>query len=599
MPTSRQLGLWGLGTVVMAYAAALGTLGLYLAGHPALDGRFASVATPWTLTAWQLAHRQSAGGLALLLTAGGSLGWGWHLLHAPSEAAPPAYQNARATYGSARLRRWNELAPALTVWRVPAVVSTAPGGIVCGRRGHQAVLLTADQHVILVGIPGVGKTRRIILPTIGCLGIAGESLVLTDPKGELYAHTAAWLRDQGYAVVRFDLRDPSRSARWNPLAPVQAAWAAGNPAGASKAAWQLAHTLVGPGVTQDPLWSQTAEALIAALALAITDVAPPEAQHLHSVYRLLLELGDQLDRYFDGFPDRHPAREAYRTVQSAAEQTRQSIHVSTTAALRLAADPNIAWLTAAHDPAWPMGRTPAAVLQHFTDQPVALFFVIPDEDSTFYPLVSLAVSQLIHTLVDAASAAPSGRLPRRVNFLLDEFGNLPKLPDFDKAINVGRGRGLRFLLAVQSWSQFRAVYGEAGPVIANGCAVTLYLGTNDVSTAQEFSTRAGAATITTESQTAQQTTTQSVQRDLFTPDELLRWKAGTVLVLQTGEHPFTVLVPDLSVWPWPFTPRADAPGADLNAAAAALPVFPPPTPVGDDDWELVPLDTPWAEAGTP
>jgi type IV secretion system protein VirD4 len=599
MPTPRQLALWGVGTLVLAYGAALLTVGLYLAGHPALIPLFHQLVLPWRLVAWQLAHRQSAGGLALLLTAGGSLGWGWHLLPQPSDATSTAYQHAKAAYGSARLRRWHELAPALTVWRVPAVVTTAPAGIVCGRRGRHAVLLTADQHVILVGIPGVGKTRRIILPTIGCLGRAGESLVLTDPKGELYSHTAAWLRDQGYAVVRFDLRDPGRSARWNPLAPLQAAWAANNPAGASKAAWQLAHALVGPGLTQDPLWSQTAEALLAALALAITDVAPPEAQHLHSMYRLLLELGDQLDGYFDGFPDRHPAREAYRTVQSAAAQTRQSIHVSTTAVLRLAADPNIAWLTAAHDAAWPMGRTPAAVLQQLTDQPVALFFVIPDEDSTFYPLVSLAVSQLISTLVEAASAAPAGRLPRRVNFLLDEFGNLPKLPDFDKAINVGRGRGLRFLLAVQSWPQFRAVYGETGAVIANGCAVTLYLGTNDVSTAHEFSTRAGAATITTESQTAQQTTRQATQRAIFTPDELLRWKAGTVLVLQTGEHPFTVPAPDLSAWPWPFTSTADAPGRDLNAAAAALPVFPPPAPVGDDDWELVPLDTRWADAGTP
>lgn len=206
-----------------------------------------------------------------------------------------------------------------------------------------------------------------------------------------------------------------------------------------------------------------------------------------------------------------------------------------------------------------MGRTLAAVLQQLADQPVALFFVIPDEDSTFYPLVSLAVSQLLPTLVEAASAAPLGRLPRRVNFLLDEFGNLPKLPDFDKAINVGRGRGLRLLLAVQSWPQFRAVYGKTGAVIANGCAVTLYPGTHDVRTAHEFSTRAGAATITTESQTAQQTTRQARQRVIFTRDELLGRKAGTLVVLQTGEHPFTVPASDLSDWPWPFTPTTDAP----------------------------------------
>ena len=603
MPSARHWWLWIAGSLVAAYLAALTTFGLYAVGHPSTAALAKSPGLwPWVLFAWQRLHGASAGRLTLMLAGAGSAWLGWRLHQQAGGSGPQSYQQAQSAFGSGRLRRWNEIAPALTVWPVPRKApATAPGGIVCGRKGGQSILVTADQHVIVVGIPGVGKTRRVILPTIGLLGTAQEAMVLADPKGELYAHTAAWLKDQGYAVVRFDLRMPALSARWNALAPIQAAWAAKNPAGASRAAWQLAHTLVGPGVTHDaPLWSQTTEALIAALALAITDVAPPEAQHLHSMYRLLMELGEDLDQYFDGFADRHPAREAYRTVQSAAAQTRQSIHVSTTATLRLAADPNIAWLTAAHDAAWPMGHTPADVLKQMAAQPVAIFLVIPDEDSTLYPLVSLTIAQLVSTLVEAASQADSGRLPRRVNFLLDEFGNLPKLPDFDKAINVGRGRGLRFLLAVQSWSQFRAVYGEAGPVIANGCAVTLYLGTNDVSTAQEFSTRAGSATIQTQSTSTQQTTTQSTQRAVFTPDELLRWKAGQSLVLQTGEHPLVVPIPDLSAWPWQFAPTGVGAAPDLSAAAAALPVFPPAHAPAADDWDLMPLDPPWgAEHETP
>jgi len=582
------------GTLVAAYGLALATVALNGATDPAaLTFLHHGAVNPVALWRWQRAHPVRAGQLTALLALAASAGLGWRLWGAPSEGA--AYTHAHSAYGSGRLRRWNEVAPALTPWTVPRTPpATAPPGIVCGRRGATSVLATADQHVVLVGIPGVGKTRRVILPTIGCLGTAGEALVLTDPKGELYRYTAAWLRTQGYAVLRFDLRDPSQSARWNPLAPIQAAWAAGQPAAASRAAWQLAHTLVGPGPTQEALWSQTSEALIAALALAITDVAPVPAQHLHSVYRLLMELGDDLDGYFDGFPDRHPAREAYRTVQSAAAQTRQSIYVSVTATLRLAADPNVAWLTAAHDPAWLMGHPTSAILQRLTDQPVAIFLVIPDEDSTFYPLVSLAIAQLITALVDAASHAATGRLPRRVTFLLDEFGNLPKLPDFDKAINVGRGRGLRFLLAIQSWPQLRAVYGEAGAVIANGCALTLYLGSNDVSTAQEFSTRSGTATIRTQSQSAQTTTTQPTGRPVFTPDELLRWAAGQSLVLQTGEHPLVVPLPDLSAWPWRWTPTAPDAPTDLSAAAAALPVFPPPVEPTADDWEA-PLDTAWGD----
>ncbi len=93
---------------------------------------------------------------------------------------------------------------------------TKDSGIVVGRVGNGAWITTKNEHTLLIGPTGSGKSRRVILPSVGVIGTAGkESMVLTDPKGELYAHTAEWLRSQGYEVVRFDLRDPSRGQKPN------------------------------------------------------------------------------------------------------------------------------------------------------------------------------------------------------------------------------------------------------------------------------------------------------------------------------------------------------------------------------------------------
>lgn len=215
------------------------TFGLYAVGHPSTSALVTSPGLwPWVLFAWQRLHGASAGRLTLMLAGTGS-GWlGWRLHQQANGSGSQTYQQAQSAFGSGRLRRWNEVEPSLTLWIVPKTApATAPGGIVCGRKGNRCILVTGDQHVITVGIPGVGKTRRVMLPTIGFLGSAQEAMVLTDPKGELYAHTAAWLKSQGYAVIRFDLRTPALSARCNSLAPIQAAWAAKNRAGASRAAW--------------------------------------------------------------------------------------------------------------------------------------------------------------------------------------------------------------------------------------------------------------------------------------------------------------------------------------------------------------------------
>lgn len=507
---------------------------------------------------------------------------------------PPA--SGRGEHGTATWRGHAEIGQTLSLWRVGQPDN--PSGIYLGLgpRPGTAWVLTSDQHVLEVGSPGSGKSRGQIIPTIGVIGSARrESMLIADPKGELYAHTAEWLRGQGYEVVRFDLREPSRGNRWNPVRAVAGALAQGRRDQASALAWDIAHVItyaVEHG--GDQLWPQAQEALIASLILAVAEGRPPRGgippededawtwpspaqQHMGSVYAALLAGGPgggRLDDWINQFPPDHPAYRAYGPVQLAVERTRASILTGAAAELRLFSDDEVAWLTAEQDhDLVDLGRRLTAV-----------FLVIPDERSTRYPLATLYIQQTLQALA-ALADENGGRLPLGVNVLLDEFGNLPQIRDFDKTVAVARGRGIRLVLAVQDLAQIERHYGKAAHTIKGASNTWIYLRTAEVETAKEISAKLGQYTVaaenisvprvswwTTSATVGTASTTHSLQgRDLLTPEEILRWPAGQALVLQAGQLPAKLLLPDLSAWSttWPDiqTRKAEPPAAPVAPPA--------------------------------
>ncbi|MCG0278980.1 MAG: type IV secretory system conjugative DNA transfer family protein, partial [Thermanaeromonas sp.] len=199
----------------------------------------------------------------------------------------------RGQFGTARWRTRKEIAGTLTEWRYP---DRPPlGGFVVGSRTdrHFAAWLDASEtHCLVIGATRSGKSRRIILPTIWVLAQAGESMIISDPKGELYHTACGYLKRQGYEVILIDLRQPLRGNRWNPLLPVVEAFKRSDIVGASQAAWDIAHIITHQYPHYgDPIWPQAQESLTAALALAVADQAPEGAKHFASAYRMLSELG--------------------------------------------------------------------------------------------------------------------------------------------------------------------------------------------------------------------------------------------------------------------------------------------------------------------
>lgn len=610
----KAAALWAVGLAVLAFPILVAGVGYMLSGGvsgaaTALPDWLGSMGyLPWNawaslldngawLMTWAVISVLFCGGLVWLVwrDSGGSFG----LMTGGS--AHKGKASGTGEHGTARWSTAAEVARSFRLWQASLMgAHKNPSGIYMGSPSKgRAYVHDSEEHVLSIGAPGSGKSRRQALPTIAVIGSEGrESLVISDPKGELYGHTADWLASQGYDVVRLDFREPAKSNQWDPLHTTKTYIKAGRLDKASASAWDIGHTL-GSGLasTEQPFWQNAGESLITALALAVSQGEPPPGgkrlmgenrwtwptptqQTMATVFSILRnggQLGGRIDDMIVQFPPNHPAYLAYGTVQQSEEKTRSSILSTTSSCLQLFGDEGVAYLTATQD----------HDLDGVGKRPTAVFLIIPDERSTYYPLAALYISQTLQALADLADRN-GGRLPVPVTFLLDEFGNLPEIKDFDKTVTVSRGRRIRLVLFVQDLSQIKARYGDCAETIKGNMSIWTYLSTADVATAQEIVTKLGQYTIAVSDRStalhggpggSQQTVTQRVQgRELLTVEELMRWPLGKLLILRTRHFPMETRLPDLSEWE-PVWPAIQLRSSEPEAGAARPPeVWRPPEP---------------------
>lgn len=429
------------------------------------------------------------------------------------------------------------------------------GGIVLGADLSQQKFWTVDDdtHVLLIGTTRSGKSRRVIIPSIWHLARCGESMIICDLKKELQPITKEYLKSQHYDIVTLDLRNPATGNRWNILNPVVEALHNGNDALAIQHADDIAHTLsYVPRYRGDPIWPAAKKALISALVLVVAVEAPREHKHMGTAFRLLAHLGQggggALDKYFDDLPEAHPARTPYAIFQMSTDKMRSSIATDTLTTLQLfGVDPAILWMISSQD------HDLSAVGKGHT----AVFLVIPDERTNRNVLASLYIQQSYGALVDLANQN-RGRLPVRVNYLLDEFGNIPGIADFTTKITTAGGRGIRFTLALQGLDQLSEQYPDKENTILGQCWTWIYILTSDKKTADVISAKVGNYTVATESYNSSaqvsgsysQGVTQGLtSRPLVMPDEMTRWPEDSALVLRTRLQPAKLPLPDISLWP--------------------------------------------------
>ena len=129
------------------------------------------------------------------------------------------------------------------------------------------------------------------------------------------------------------------------------------------------------------------------------------------------------------------------------------------------------------------------------EKKVALFALIPDNDTSFNFLVSILYTQLFQQLFWLADYKYDGSLPVPVHFLMDEFPNVSLPDDFDKILAVMRSRNISVSIILQNIAQLKALFEKQWESIIGNCDEFLYLGGNEQSTHKYVSELLGKETI--------------------------------------------------------------------------------------------------------
>lgn len=415
-------------------------------------------------------------------------------------------------------------------------------------RPYRLLIDESPVHTMVIGITRSGKGETFVFPMIDVLSRAKNkpSLVVNDPKGELAGASYETLKKRGYDVHVFNLIQQHMGMGFNPLQLVVEAWKAGNPSLAQQYANSIAFSLYHDPNAKDPFWNECATSLVTAIILAITEDAvkmgKEEKVNMYSVANFLATKGSEtdsegnnaLDEFFQARKDNTPAKNMYATSNFAGGNTRGSIFTVAMSKLQIfTLEPN-AKLTSYNS----LDLTDVG----FGDKPVAIFMVTPDFDQSNHVLASIFVSQLYRVNAEKATMSPSGKMKRNVHFMLDEFGNMPTIEGMAGMVTVGAGRGFRFHLVVQAYSQIKSQYGDEADTIIGNCSNQIYILTKDKQTAEQYSTLLGTKTITDVSRSGRlfsmdKTHSEAVkERPLMLPDELMQLKEGESVVVRANKR---------------------------------------------------------------
>ncbi len=434
------------------------------------------------------------------------------------------------------------------------------GGIVIGmtKEGEKEKIhyIKDDVHTLVVGATRSGKSRCLVIPSICTIGLAGESMVISDPKGELFQYTNKYLESLGYGVICLDYKNPDKSTKYNLLQPVIDAVNNGDMEKAEMYAWDITNIIVGDNVSNERIWENGEKAVICVGILCVVlnelNKPNPKYQNLTNVYWFIAEMNKKIedkypiDLYIEKLPQEHPARALLSISEVAPSRTKGSFFTSALTTLRLFTIKSVYNIT----------NTSDCTLEDIGRKKQAIFFILPDEKTTYYQIASLVVSQLYEMLVRQADQR-GGRLKNRVNFILDEFGNFVKINDFTNKLTVAGGRGMRFNLFLQSFEQLDMKYGkEESHIIKSNCQNWVYLQADDDETLQSICNKLGKYTTSAYqlSSNHQRHTTPSsshslslVSRELLTTDEIRRITRPYQIVMGRN-FPCMSIADDLSKW---------------------------------------------------
>lgn len=516
---------------------------------------------------------------------------------------------ASTVEGSSRWAKKREIRKELTA--IPRAVLTDPeplnrqekGGILIAMDKQNCYVDTDDVHTVVIGAARSGKTQYAILPTLRLLIMARHSLIVNDMKGELLEYTYAQLAACNYIVYVLNLRLPKLSHGYQLYDRIISSYVKARKTGddfseTSDCIGELA-TYLTENRKSDPIWPTCAKALLEAMIKYLLEDGYNrdclDRLNLYSTYVFFVEYGSQnykkgketinaLDMLFSRLPPGHWAKLSYATSKFAEGDMRASIFATLSGNLEFVADAGIAQMTSINE-------------IHFddlyrTDRPCAIFMVIPDEKVNRHKLASLFIAQSYSALISAAYQFPRQRLPRRVTYVLDETGLLPRISDLDVKVSGCLSRGVSFYFCLQALSQLDDKYGErpAKSILAS-CHNKIYVLSQDPNTNEYFSKLLSKESVEVETSSGEsgdllnkRRNTHVKARLLKTPDELGRQPEGELLIVRQRSFPIKAQFVPYYKLNIPYTPLEQIPAGKPKGTLESLlypfgqPAAAPPAP---------------------
>lgn len=455
--------------------------------------------------------------------------------------------SSEGTYGTSGYMTEKEMKKVLRV-ELPSQTD----GIILGRIGKMAVCLPAqtkmNRNIAVFGASGSMKSRAFARNMLLQCVKRGESIVVTDPKSELYSDMAVYLKKNNYTVKVFNLVNPENSDSWNCLNEIK---------GQEIMAQLFSDVIIKNTGSEkaDHFWDNSELNLLKALVLYVEQNYPPESRNIGEVYKLLTMNNEEaLNKLFKMLPITHPAKSPYSIFKQAADNVRSGIIIGLGSRLQVFQNKMICNITSYDE----------IDLELPAQEKCAYFCITSDQDTTFDFLSSLFFSFLFIKLVRYADKyGKDGKLKIPVTFILDEFPNIGKIPDFTKKISTIRSRNISVSVIFQNLAQLENRYplNQWQEIIGN-CDTQLFLGCTDEVTAKFISDRTGEITVDIKTSSKQlntyrfsdytpeyRQTNLTGRRKLMTPDEVLRIPLEKALIILRGQKVLKVDKFDYSLHP--------------------------------------------------
>ena len=412
-------------------------------------------------------------------------------------------------------------------------------GVALVNNGKEMWVDNDEYHNLIIGSTGSGKTECVVKPLVNLLSKKGESMVITDPKGEIYQYCGEYLKKQGYNIVILNFRDPEKGNSWNPLALPYMYYKQGNQDKATELLEDVSLNILYDKSEggDSAFWQKSAADYFSGLTMGLFMDAKEKEVNLNSI-NFMSTVGEErrgtktyIQEYFNLKGEASPAYIFASNTINAPNETKGGILSTFRQTRRLfSTKENLSEMLSYSD----------FDMRDIGNKKTAVFMIIHDEKKTYHGLMTIFIKQCYETLIDCAQANGCN-LTYRTNFILDEFANMPPLKDVDSMVTAARSRSIRFSFIIQNFAQLNDVYGEeVAQVIKGNCGNLIYLISTELKALEEISKMCGEVKSKEKDKTA--------STPLVTVSDLQKLKLFQAIIIRWRKNPFkTDLAPDFKI----------------------------------------------------